>query len=128
MKKKPRAKTRSVGYSLDEFYEAISSVGGWTMVIVGSMILGFVAGYWVGHRQMMPAEQTVRAFAKIPILWLGFKEVILAYVITALAWYLPFHREEWQLRLGAPLVTFITWTGVIISVVTQTQGSKFFAF
>jgi hypothetical protein len=128
MKKKPRAKMRSVGYSFDEFYDAISTVWGWTMVIGSAMILGFVTGYWIGHRQIMPAEQTVRAFAAIPLLWLRFKETFLAYIVTALAWYVPLHREEWQLRLAAPLLTSLAWIGVIISVVVQAKASKLFQF
>jgi hypothetical protein len=128
MKKKPRAKTRRIGYSFDEFYDAVSTVWGWTMVMAGAMVLGFVAGYWIGHRQMMPFDRTAGAFAKIPLLWLGFKEVILAYLVTALAWYVPLQRDEWQMRLAAPLVTMLTWLGVIVSVVAQTQGSKLFRF
>jgi hypothetical protein len=77
---------------------------------------------------MMPFDRTAGAFAKIPLLWLGFKEVILAYLVTALAWYVPLQRDEWQMRLAAPLVTMLTWLGVIVSVVAQTQGSKLFRF
>lgn len=128
MKKKPHAPKRKLGYSYDEFYDSISTVWGWTLVIVGSMVLGFVGGYWLGHREIMPVKQTVRAFAKIPLLWLGFKQVILAYLVTGIAWYLPFHLEDWRLHLAAPSVTFFTWLAVIISVVLHTQGSKFMQY
>jgi len=128
MIKKRKRPERKLTDSFDVFYEAISTVWGWTMVIAGAMILGFVAGYWIGHRDIMPVERTAKAFAMIPLLWLRFKEVILAYVVTALAWYVPLHREEWQARLAAPIVTLLTWLGVIVSVVTQTHGSKFFKF
>lgn len=108
--------------------EACSTLLGWTLVIVGVNFTAFFVGYWSGHRGIPGWDQTLRALAYVPLVWLGSPAMIGAYVASLLTWHLPIHydlpRARWWM-LGA---NGLLWIGGICSVVRATQGSKFFHF
>jgi hypothetical protein len=104
--------------------EAVSTMLGWTVVIVLTLIVGFCAGYWTGHHQITSIGQTVSAFVWIPILWLAFAQMFAAYAVTALAWYLPIYFERLWLKVCAVIATFSTWFLVIWSIVAQSDVTK----
>jgi hypothetical protein len=108
--------------------DALGSAFGWACVIIATLVTGFCAGYWIGHRAVTGAEQTLKAFAQLPLLWLGFSQMFFAYVITALAWYLPLRYESHRLRFVAAGTNFVTWLIVIVSVVEQSKDAKFFHY
>jgi hypothetical protein len=108
--------------------EAVGTTLGWACVIIATLVAGFCIGYWIGHRAVTGAEQTLEAFAQLPLLWLGFSQMFVAYAVTALAWYLPLRYESYRLRLVAAGTNFVTWLIVVVSVVEQSKDAKFFHY
>src|SRR6185369_10708203 len=99
---------------------AVSTLFGWAWVIFGTLVLGFCAGYWTGHRQVTGLDQTLTAFAWIPVLWLGNAEMFVAYAVTAVAWYLPPHYESGWFKIGAAVANCVVWLVVIHWIVVKT--------
>ena len=108
--------------------EAIRDMFGWFLVVVGTLLLGFCAGYWIGHRQVFGFERMLDRILVVPFLWLGFKEIVIAYVVTGLAWYLPMRFDLNALRLTAAVTNFVVWLVVIWHIVVRTANDKFLAF
>jgi hypothetical protein len=108
--------------------EAVSSTLGWAGVVFATVIVGFCAGYWIGHREITALDQTVQAFLWLPFLWLGFRQVLVAYVVTALAFYLPLRSDLARVRITAAGVNLVTWFVIILWIVEQSKDSKFFRF
>ncbi|MBY0228863.1 MAG: hypothetical protein K2W96_06275 [Gemmataceae bacterium] len=104
---------------------ALGGVFGWTLAVVAALVSGFLAGYWIGHRGITPADQAFRAFLWIPLLWMGFPEMFLAYFVTWIAWYLPFHIESRWFRVGCAAAVFLVWLLVIWAKVEQSKAAKF---
>jgi hypothetical protein len=107
---------------------AFSTVLGWSGVILATLVLGFLSGYWIGHRGIPPFEQTVRAFAVLPLLWVANVEMFAAYAVLGLAWYLPLRYEWRELRVGATAANFLVWLAIIAWMVVKWSDSKFFRF
>jgi hypothetical protein len=104
--------------SMTEWFEkvargALGSTLGWAGVVIATLVCGFCAGYWIGHREVTGMEKTLTAFAQLPLLWLGFSQMFLAYAVTALAWYLPLHFESYRLRIVAAGTNFVIWLVVV---------------
>lgn len=114
------------------FGEAIDRAGStlftWALVILSTLLLGFLAGYWAGHGMVTSPERTLRAFALLPILWLGNAEMFIAYGVSAIAWYLPPHYESRWFRVVCAVANLIAWFLVIYSVVEKTAQGKFFRY
>ncbi len=108
--------------------DASSTLFGWTVIIIATILAGFLLGYWIGHREFTPWNQSFGAMAYLPMLWLGSPEVLVAYIVTAFAWYLPMHHETLRIRIIAALVNFAVWLIAIIMVVERTKHAKFFQF
>ncbi len=108
--------------------QAVSSTLGWAAVIVGTLALGFCAGYWIGHREIMAPGRTLTAFLWLPFLWLLFPQVFLGYGVTVVAWYLPMRYESGRLRIVAASANLLVWLVIIDWIVEQTADAKFFRF
>lgn len=113
---------------LKPFREAVISTFGWTGFMAGAMIVGFCAGYWIGHCEIVGPGETFAAFVLLPMIWIAFPQIIAAFVVMALAWYLPLHYDSLWLRLGAMAINAVVWLAVIASVVWQTDGAMFFRY
>jgi hypothetical protein len=108
--------------------DAFSSLAAWTGAIGATFVLGFGAGYWIGHGEITSIEQTCAAFVWVPLLWLGHVEMFAAYAVLFLAWYLPLRYESRRFQVGAASVNFLTWLIVIAWIVVKTSQWKFFRF
>lgn len=108
--------------------EACTSVVGWTLTLVGVNVVSFFFGYWIGHRGFPDWEQTMRALAFVPLVWLGSPTMIAAYVMTAITWYLPIQYDLPRARWALLGVDGLMWIVGIYSVVWHTKGGKFFSF
>jgi hypothetical protein len=108
------------------FRDACASITGWSCVIATTLVLGFCAGYSIGHRQFAVTEELLTALSKIPMLWFGNSQVLFAYAVTAVAWYLPIHYDESRwLRIVAALANFLVWLFIIWWVVVSWENAKF---
>jgi hypothetical protein len=108
--------------------DAFSSLLGWTAAIAATLVLGFCAGYWIGHGEITSVEQTLGAFLWTPFLWLGHLEIVIAYAVLGLTWYLPLHYDSRRLRITAASANFLVWALVIGWIVVKTADWKFFRF
>jgi len=113
---------------LSAFGEAISTLFGWACVIAMTQVLGFCAGYWLGHKEITGLNQTLGAFAWLPVLWLGNPEMFIAYAVLAVAWYLPPHYESGWLKIICAVANFLVWLVVIYCIVVKTADGKFFRY
>jgi hypothetical protein len=110
---------------LHVIWGAITSVLGWTVVIMCIFLAGFCCGYWIGHRQVTNAAATLSALQCVPVVWMVDARMFIAYVVTALAIYLPLRYESRWLHLCAAVATFLTWLVVVALVVELTSHFKF---
>ncbi len=117
-----------MNFPVSAIREAVATLLGWTVVIALTLLVGFCAGYWIGHREVTGIRQTATPLARIPLLWLGFQQMFIAYGVTALAWYLPLHFESGWLKVGSAFVNLLTWLVVVYSVVEQSAHAKFFRY
>jgi hypothetical protein len=113
---------------LDRYREAIGTLFGWAATIVGTLIVAFCLGYWTGHGEITPALQSVGAFAQLFFIWLGFPQLIFAWVVTALVWYIPLHYPSPRLQIGMIAALFVIWSMVVHSMVAATENAKFFHY
>lgn len=108
--------------------EAGSTLLKWAGVIASTLVVGFCAGYWLGHGEITSPEQTLVAFAWLWLLWLGNPEVFIAYAVTAVAWYLPPHYEARWLKVGCAVANLLAWFFTVYWVVVKTADGKFFRY
>ena len=108
--------------------QAVTSTFGWATIILVTLLIGFCAGYWIGHREFTEVNQILGAFLGIPFLWLGFRQVILAYIIAFLTFYLPLRSESLCLRVGPAGVNLVTWFVVVLWIVEESKAMKFFHY
>ncbi len=95
-------------------------------MIAATVVVGFVAGYWIGHGEMTTVRKTAEAMLWLPVVWLGRPVVLLAYVSTALAWYLPIRFERgWARTAALAALNAVIWTAVIGHEVRQCLHGKF---
>jgi hypothetical protein len=104
---------------------AFTTVGGWAVVVVATMVSGFCCGYWLGHREVTGPSATLTALAWVPLVWLGQPLIFVPYGVTALAFYLPIRFETRWLHLVAVIVTFLSWLIVVAVIVEETSHGKF---
>ncbi len=116
---------QSESYPFDVIAEALTSVVGWVIVILLTMLAGFCCGYWIGHKEIVGADKTLKAMAWLPVVWLGQPTVLIAYGVTALSIYLPIRIQSAWLNISAVIVTFIAWAIVVAYVVDATSNGKF---
>ena len=112
----------------DAIDRAGSTLITWAVVILSTLVLGFLAGYWVGHGGVTDPVRTLRAFAMLPLLWLGNPEMFIAYGVAGVAWYLPPHYESRWFRLVFAVANLLTWFAVVYAVVVKTANGKFFQY
>ena len=110
------------------FREAVGSTLVWASVIIATLIAGFCAGYWIGHQGITSADKTFNAFLWLPFLWLGLPQVILGYVVTLVAWFLPLRYDSGRLRLGAAGANLVVWLVLVVWIVERTRDAKWFHF
>ncbi|MDZ7615486.1 MAG: hypothetical protein U1E05_00690 [Patescibacteria group bacterium] len=103
---------------------AFASVIGWTLLIAGGVLVGFLIGYWVGHGEITAAGRTCEAFMWLPVVWLGRPMVLIAFLATGLAWYLPLRYESTWLRVTAATANLLTWIVVIAVEVERCSQGK----
>jgi hypothetical protein len=108
--------------------QLVSDMFGWFLVVVGTLVAGFCAGYWIGHGEITGFERTMSRLLFVPFLWLGFRPMPLAYLVTWFAWYLPMRYDSNALRLTAAIANFFVWLFVVWFIVVRSAGDKFFAF
>jgi hypothetical protein len=113
------------GEALDE---ASSTLLRWAGVMAITLVMGFCAGYWVGHGEITGARKTLLAFAWLPLLWLGNPELFIAYAVQGVAWYLPPHYESRWLKIGSAGANLLVWFLVVYCVVVKTAHGKFFRY
>ncbi len=116
---------QSESYPFDVIAEALTSVVGWVIVILLTMLAGFCCGYWIGHKEIVGVYKTLEAMAWLPVVWLGQPTVLIAYGVTALSIYLPIRIQSAWLNISAVIVTFIAWAIVVAYVVDATSNGKF---
>lgn len=118
-----------MGNWLDEANDrASSTLLKWAGVILATLAMGFLAGYWTGHGGVTDAKQTLVAFAMLPLLWLGNVEMFIAYGVAGVAWYLPLHYESRWFRVVCAVANLLTWFAVVYTVVVKTANGKFFHY
>ena len=118
---------------MNEWYEkavrdALGSTLGWWATIFVTTVAGFCAGYWIGHREFTDASTTFHAFLFIPFLWLGFRPIVIAYVVVVAAFYFPLRIESVRLRVAAASVNLVTWLLIIWWIVEESKDGKFFRY
>ena len=112
-------------FPLNVVLEAVTSVIGWVVVIVATIVVGFCCGYWIGHREVVGLAATLNAMLWVPIIWLGAPLIFIPYAVTALAIYLPTRFESLWLRLLAVTATFFAWLVVVAVIVEATSHGQF---
>lgn len=111
---------------------ALHTMYGWAAVVAGTLLLGFLGGYWLGYAvsdQGFPGlSRTFQAFVLIPFLWLGDGNFFIAYAVTCLAWYLPLRYDSPWLKVGAAVTNLGVWCVVIELLVARSANGKFFHY
>src|SRR5258707_122494 len=102
----------------ESFGRALREALAWAGVLVATVVVGFCAGYWIGHREIT-GMQTLTAFVSLPLLWLAFPRLLLAFAVTGLAWYLPRHYESRRprIRIVAAGVNLGVWLVIVLTIV-----------
>jgi hypothetical protein len=97
--------------------DAITTVGGWAVIIATTFVIGFCCGYWVGHGEIMGPKATLDAMTWLPIIWLAHPTICIAYAVTALAYYVPIRFESRWLHTSAVIATLVTWVAIVAGIV-----------
>jgi len=112
-------------YPFDVIAAALTSVAGWFLVILTTALAGFCCGYWSGHRQFMSLVVTLKAMSLLPVIWLVYPTMLIAYAVTAVSLYLPLRIDSVWLRIAAIVGTFIAWAVIVAAVVEAASSNKF---
>ncbi len=103
-------------YVVDALREPIQSLVGWTVVILVTVVAGLWVGIWIGTGELPSLKIAFQALIFAPVAWLLFPRILVAFGITALAWYLPLRLESSWLGAAAALVNLIACLLVTASV------------
>jgi hypothetical protein len=101
---------------LSLFCAALRSVVGWAVVIFATTLSGLWLGMSIGHRELVSPGLVFLALLISPLSWLLFPQLLIAFAITLIAWYLPRRFESTRLRVVAATANFVAWLGVGIWV------------
>ena len=96
-------------HPLGVLHDATRTFAGWTSVIGITLALGLWVGACVADGGFVDLDQLLLPAILWPVAWLMYPLMVIAYGVTAVAWYLPFHYESGSFKVVAAVVNFIAW-------------------
>ena len=83
------------------------------MLIFATMLAGLWCGLLYRYHEVFWPTDLFMTLLACTMAWLVFPQVLLCWLVSGVAWYLPIRFDSMRIRLGAAGASALIWFGTV---------------